>query len=103
MLTGRDISVHQRLVEVCLRLLADHVGSQVPPGSCQLSVEVREMDRSTYGKSRPRELICRGGGAASQPGAAAFSPSPGACVDPAAAVHHQHRAVDKLRGVSLAR
>ncbi len=54
LLTGRDISVRQRLVEVCLKLLAEHVGAQMPPQACQLSVEVREMDRSTYGKGRPQ-------------------------------------------------
>lgn len=53
LLTGRDISVRQRLTEVCLKLLAEHVGTEVPAQACQLSVEVREMDRSTYGKGRP--------------------------------------------------
>ena len=50
LLSGRDISVRRRLVDIGLKILGDHLDPVGPPGPCPLSVEVREMDRGTYSK-----------------------------------------------------
>ena len=50
LLTGRDQSVRQRLGKECMRVLRDHYTNAVVGGHCQLSVEIREMERSTYVK-----------------------------------------------------
>jgi 5-carboxymethyl-2-hydroxymuconate isomerase len=50
LLTGRDQSVRQRLAKECMRVLESHFSPTVTGHRCQLSVEVREMERSTYVK-----------------------------------------------------
>lgn len=55
LLGGRDISVRQRITEHCLKILQDAF-VPVSPGSqdpfVNVSVEVREIERATYGKIR---------------------------------------------------
>lgn len=53
LLTGRDQSVRQRLAKECMRVLESHFGADVVGPHCQMSVEVREMERSTYVKQAP--------------------------------------------------
>ena len=53
LLSGRDISVRQGMVQACTRVLAKHFARSYATGSCQLSVEMREMDRACYGKHKP--------------------------------------------------
>lgn len=50
LLSGRDQSVRQRLAKECMRVLESHFNERVAGPKCQLSVEVREMERSTYVK-----------------------------------------------------
>lgn len=50
LLTGRDQSVRQRLAKECMRVLESQFGLDVVGPHCQMSVEVREMERSTYVK-----------------------------------------------------
>lgn len=53
LLSGRDISVRQRIKETCLALLIEaFVPKDNEPTHLQprISVEVREMERATYGK-----------------------------------------------------
>lgn len=53
LLSGRDISVRQRIKETCLNLLTEaFVPTENAPTDLQprISVEVREMERATYGK-----------------------------------------------------
>jgi 5-carboxymethyl-2-hydroxymuconate isomerase len=55
LLQGRDISVRQRITERCLQILQDAFvpaspGPQDP--FVNVSVELREMERATYGKVR---------------------------------------------------
>lgn len=50
LLTGRDQSVRHRLAKECMRILELHFGADVVGPLCQMSVEVREMERSTYVK-----------------------------------------------------
>ncbi len=53
LLSGRDISVRQGMVQACTKVLAKHFVQSYATGNCQLSVEMREMDRTCYGKHRP--------------------------------------------------
>ena len=53
LLAGRDVSVRQRLVQVCVGVLARHFAAAQRSGACQMSVEVCEMERSTYCKQWP--------------------------------------------------
>lgn len=46
LLSGRDVSVRQQIGQA----IADVLVRYAPASDCQLSVEVREMDRSTYVK-----------------------------------------------------
>lgn len=55
LLAGRDVGVRQRLVEVCAGVLAQHFAAARAGGRCQLSVEVVEMERSTYRKAWPEQ------------------------------------------------
>jgi 5-carboxymethyl-2-hydroxymuconate isomerase len=50
LLSGRDQSVRQRLAKECMRVLEGHFVETVVGPQCQMSVEVREMERSTYVK-----------------------------------------------------
>jgi 5-carboxymethyl-2-hydroxymuconate isomerase len=50
LLSGRDQSVRQRLGKACMQVLEAHYGRAAVGRRCQLSVEVREMERSTYVK-----------------------------------------------------
>jgi 5-carboxymethyl-2-hydroxymuconate isomerase len=53
LLSGRDISVRQRVVQTCLKVLAEAFAKTLAERACQLSVEVVEMDRSAYAKYSP--------------------------------------------------
>lgn len=53
LLAGRDISVRQRIVQACLRVLTKHFAKSLAQLKCQISAEVREIDRSTYTKHKP--------------------------------------------------
>lgn len=50
LLAGRDISVRQRLVQTCMRVLTAYFARSVAQLHCQITVELREMDRATYAK-----------------------------------------------------
>ena len=50
LLSGRDQSVRQRLAKECMRVLESHFQNTAGKPPCQMSVEVREMERSTYVK-----------------------------------------------------
>ena len=50
LLAGRDISVRQRLVQTCVRVLTTYFAQSMAQLNCQVTVEVREMDRATYAK-----------------------------------------------------
>ena len=51
-MAGRDVSVRQRVVQVCLRVLNAYFAGSAGKVDLQLSVELREMDRATYAKQR---------------------------------------------------
>jgi 5-carboxymethyl-2-hydroxymuconate isomerase len=56
LLSGRDISVRQRMTEACLKILTQVVAvDDGDPDALRInvSVELREMDRATYGKHQP--------------------------------------------------
>lgn len=53
LLSGRDISVRQRITQACLKVLTQRFQRSVEHLHCQVSVEVREMERSTYAKHKP--------------------------------------------------
>lgn len=50
LLAGRDFSIRQQLGQVLADGLEQHLSAHASAVPCQLSVEVREMDRSTYVK-----------------------------------------------------
>lgn len=50
LLAGRDISVRQRLVQTCMRVLTAYFAGSIAQLQCQVTVELREMDRATYAK-----------------------------------------------------
>lgn len=56
LLTGRDQSVRQRLAKECMRVLESHFDPAVVGPLCQMTVEVREMERSTYVKQMPASI-----------------------------------------------
>jgi 5-carboxymethyl-2-hydroxymuconate isomerase len=53
LLSGRDVSVRQRMMQACVKVLSKHFARSLEHLECQLSVEMREMDRSTYIKHKP--------------------------------------------------
>lgn len=53
LLSGRDQSVRTRLARACMQVLEAQYPAHVRGASCQMSVEVREMERSTYVKCPP--------------------------------------------------
>jgi 5-carboxymethyl-2-hydroxymuconate isomerase len=53
LLSGRDISVRQRLGQICLRVVSHHLAASMAQQTCQLSVELIEIDRSAYIKATP--------------------------------------------------
>jgi 5-carboxymethyl-2-hydroxymuconate isomerase len=53
LLSGRDISVRQRLGQICLRVVSQHLAAPLAQQKCQLSVELIEIDRSAYIKVTP--------------------------------------------------
>lgn len=56
LLSGRDQSVRQRLAKECMRVLELHFVADVVGSDCQITVEVREMERSTYVKQMPPSI-----------------------------------------------
>ena len=55
LLAGRDISVRQRIVQICSRVLTQYFSRSLNDLNCQLSIEVREIERSTYIKHRQQQ------------------------------------------------
>jgi 5-carboxymethyl-2-hydroxymuconate isomerase len=53
LLSGRDISVRQRITQACIKILTQRFARSVEHLHCQVSVELREMERSTYAKYKP--------------------------------------------------
>ncbi|RYE98225.1 MAG: 5-carboxymethyl-2-hydroxymuconate Delta-isomerase [Oxalobacteraceae bacterium] len=51
LLSGRDISVLQRITQTCLKVLERHFEKTMHRRVMQLSVEVCQVDRSTYAKT----------------------------------------------------
>ena len=51
LLSGRDISIRQRLTQACVDLLQNHLTKLQIPWPCHVSAEVVEIERSTYGKT----------------------------------------------------
>lgn len=52
LLSGRDASVRGRLAQVSMRVLEAEFSEAAKDPLCQMSVEVHEMERSTYIKQR---------------------------------------------------
>ena len=52
LLSGRDISVRQRIVQACQKVLVKHFAQSLTQLQCQISTEVRDIDRSTYAKHK---------------------------------------------------
>ncbi len=50
LLSGRDISVRQRVGQACVKVLTEAFAKSLASQTCQFSVEVVEMDRSVYTK-----------------------------------------------------
>ena len=53
LLTGSDISVRQRVVQSSLKVLEQAFARTLQEKACHLSVEVAEIERSTYAKVVP--------------------------------------------------
>lgn len=51
--SGRDQSVRTRLAKACMQVLEGQYPDAVRGPACQLTVEVREMESSTYAKHPP--------------------------------------------------
>ena len=56
LLAGRDVSVRQRVAHLCLRAMEAHFAAALTSQDCQLSVEVREMERASYAKHRSGDV-----------------------------------------------